>query len=101
MFYSCRMNTLYEEVDKSRGKLSDSFFEKWFNIVICYYCEICGTFGRSNTSKDNSLFKIVITLNQYKQIEKDFKNNNKSTEHGTGWCISKEEFNAILFEVML
>ena len=40
-------------------------------------------------------------LSQYKQIERDFKNHNKSTEHGTGWYISKEEFNAILFEVML
>ena len=101
MFYVGSMNTLYKEVSKSRGTFSSSFFEKWLNITICFYCEKCGTLGRSDTSKDHPLYKIVMPLSQYKQIERDFKNHNKSTEHGTGWYISKEEFDAILFEVLL
>ena len=69
----------------------------------CYYCETCGTFGRSSSRKDHPVIGLMILRSQYKQIIESplFKGLMRSTEHGTGWYVSKEDFDSILFEVLL
>ena len=88
------MSTLYDEIRRVRERAK---------IITCYYCETCGTFGRSSSRKDHPVIGLMILRSQYKQIIESplFKGLMRSTEHGTGWYVSKEDFDSILFEVLL
>jgi len=70
------------------------------HIVYCYYCENCGTFGRSNSPKEgkHNIIHYDILMSAYRSITDGLVT---STEHGSGWYISPEELEKRMFDILL
>jgi len=101
-FWQEYMKDLYSEIDQQRSNVAAMLLDKWgINVMVfCYYCEECGTFGRSNTPKEgkHTIYKFILRSDIFKQIKEGFP---YSTEHGSGNYIKREELEQKLFEILL
>lgn len=75
------------------------------NTITCFYCEKLNIFGRNHymhAECDSTHTKIILERDIYYKLRDMLESSFEMyTEHGSGWKISKERLEQLLFDVML